>query len=566
MALRIDYGSRSFGEIKQSLKDAIDQFLPEWTDRSDTDMGIVLLELFAYVGDLISFHTNNAANEALFVTATQTSSLLSMAKMLNYSVRSQQAASTQQIFKLSALQGITTTVPARTLIQSTKNATLLFETVEDLNIPAGKWGDEQTTPGTYDYQVEARNSVTGVDEIVGSIQPRADGSLDFVEMELLQFPVIKETVEVQVFDGLVWNAWNRKDLFVDSGPADHDFTVSIDENGKAKIRFGNGTLGAIPEVGIDNVRASYSFSGLGKSGNGVLAGELTIMATPIAQIERTFNSTVSSGGEDFGNVEEIKKNMPYAWSALDRAVGDQDYVTLTKAYGGIAKASVVFNETSRVIEIYALPTGGGLLSPSQKEALLAYELEKSVMGRDVEIKDPFFVSVNGAFEVACYPTYDSATVLADVGVALQDFFAYDNRDLGQSEFLSNIFGLVENVPGVNYVNVTEFYRVPQTRPASYNTGLGLFTPVVINENTTARTWVVKMNSLSVFEVRSGITVSNGTLGTPFDNGEIAFTLTAGAIAPQIGDEWSIRTSSKLGNILVDPLEILEEGTLSVLPA
>jgi hypothetical protein len=37
---------------------------PEWTDRNDHDPGIALLELFAYLGDALSYYQDAIAAEA----------------------------------------------------------------------------------------------------------------------------------------------------------------------------------------------------------------------------------------------------------------------------------------------------------------------------------------------------------------------------------------------------------------------------------------------------------------------------------------------------------------------
>lgn len=560
---RINYASRTFDTIKADLIAAIDQFLPEWTDHSDTDMGIVILELFAYVGDLLSFHTNNIANEALFETATEPASILSMAKMLNYSVSSQQPAVTQVFFTLSATVGVATVIPAGTAIRKSDDATVVFETVADLTIPAGQLGNEQTLPGTYDYQVEAKNYTQVTGEIVGSIQPRGDGSLDFLEMQLLQFPVTKSSIEIQVHDGVSFVVWNRQELFVNSTPTDKDFTVTLDVEGKATIRFGNGVLGALPEVGVDNVRANYAFGGLGSLGNGVPVGGLNQLVNPIPNVALVSNISVTTGGEDFGTVDQLKKELPFTWSALDRAVVDQDYEALAKSGGGVAKSSAVFNEDTGAIDIYALPTGGGFLTAPQKATLLAYLESKSVLGRTIVIKDPYYVDVDGVFEVSVFPNYDEPTVLAAVSAALSDLFAFDNRELAQSEFISNVFSVIEAIEGVNFVDIPEFHRRSIPRADADNTGQISFSTITTNISTQPRIWDFTMISATVFEVASGVLITNGTLGVPFDNGEIAFTATAGVPAPVTGDHWTIRTSAFNGNVLADDLEILQEGTFTV---
>ena len=52
----IDYLARDYNSFRQALIDLIPAKLPEWTDRSEADFGIVLIELFAYMADILSYY------------------------------------------------------------------------------------------------------------------------------------------------------------------------------------------------------------------------------------------------------------------------------------------------------------------------------------------------------------------------------------------------------------------------------------------------------------------------------------------------------------------------------
>ena len=50
---QVDYTSRDFAAIRQDLIDLIPFYAPLWTNRDPADFGMVLIEAFAYVGDLL---------------------------------------------------------------------------------------------------------------------------------------------------------------------------------------------------------------------------------------------------------------------------------------------------------------------------------------------------------------------------------------------------------------------------------------------------------------------------------------------------------------------------------
>jgi uncharacterized phage protein gp47/JayE len=59
----------------------------------------------------------------------------------------------------------------------------------------------------------------------------------------------------------------------------------------------------------------------------------------------------------------------------------------------------------------------------------------------------------------------AADVLAAVRQAAAALLAFDNVDFGQSVYLSRFYEDSQNVPGVQFVNITEFRRGDVTTPA-----------------------------------------------------------------------------------------------------
>ena len=72
----IDYLARDYDSFRQALVDLIPSKLPEWTDRSEADFGIVLLELVAYMADILSYYQDRLANECFLATAQERRSVI----------------------------------------------------------------------------------------------------------------------------------------------------------------------------------------------------------------------------------------------------------------------------------------------------------------------------------------------------------------------------------------------------------------------------------------------------------------------------------------------------------
>src|SRR5882724_5694202 len=126
----VDYTSKDWSTFRDDMENAISTRLPEWTGRSLNDFGIVLIELFAYVGDILSFYGDRIANEAFLPTAVLRSSVLNIAKMLDYRPAGNMAAKTTLQFTVKSGQGAVT-IPALTQVSTTPVAGLapvVFET------------------------------------------------------------------------------------------------------------------------------------------------------------------------------------------------------------------------------------------------------------------------------------------------------------------------------------------------------------------------------------------------------------------------------------------------------
>lgn len=87
-----------------------------WTARSSNDYGIALLELWAYVADVLTFYQERIANEAFLRTARQPESLVNLARLLDYRPAPGVAAAAEITFRLERDKQVD--LPARMRVQS----------------------------------------------------------------------------------------------------------------------------------------------------------------------------------------------------------------------------------------------------------------------------------------------------------------------------------------------------------------------------------------------------------------------------------------------------------------
>jgi hypothetical protein len=100
----IDYLAKDYSSFRQALLDFIPTRLPNWTERSEADIGMVLLELFAATADNLSYLQDRVANEAIFTTATQRRSVAGYLTLLGYQMDEGASAHTWLQFQVNTAQ------------------------------------------------------------------------------------------------------------------------------------------------------------------------------------------------------------------------------------------------------------------------------------------------------------------------------------------------------------------------------------------------------------------------------------------------------------------------------
>ncbi|RFM26942.1 putative baseplate assembly protein [Deminuibacter soli] len=80
----INYLAKDYSSFKQLMLDRMSLLMPQWTERNPADLGITLVELFAYIGDYLSYRQDAIATEAYLDTALQRISVKRHARLVDY--------------------------------------------------------------------------------------------------------------------------------------------------------------------------------------------------------------------------------------------------------------------------------------------------------------------------------------------------------------------------------------------------------------------------------------------------------------------------------------------------
>lgn len=440
----VDYTSRDFASLRQSMLDDAAARLPEWTSREPNDFGVVLIEEFAYTGDILSYYIDRVANESFLATATQRSSLLNIAAMLDYRPDTGIPAKTTLLIGVVPGSG-TVAVPAGSQFSSASATAdtplVIFETDEDLFIT-------QAPSSVATAEVGATQGETITDEALGTSVGTEDQAFD-----LLRSPVIEGSVRVFVDEGAGPVPWQFVEHLVDRSATARVFTTTTDATGQTTVIFGDSTSGRVPFSGAP-ITATYRVGG-GTVGNVGPRTVTSIVSAP-SEVTSVVNLGSATGGTDSETNDQIRRNAPLFFSTLRRAVTLEDYANLCYGVANVTKA-VATGLTYTAITVY-VTEGVGAPSNALKQQVLDYLADKKMVNARIIVADPTFVPVNIGVQVYVEDQYSQSAVRTAVSNALAELLAFGNVDFGQTITISDVYRAVMAVPGVKYANVTLLSR------------------------------------------------------------------------------------------------------------
>lgn len=468
LAPAIDYTNKDYASLRRAMLELARYRLPKWTDQSSSDLGVLMVDMFAYMGDIILYYQDRIANELFLSTASERRSVLQMLKLIGYELRAPIAAASDLTLTFKEVppnQPSVVTIPqfAQFATQANGVPPQTFEYLEpDLTIDLASPQVRRVNTKLVYRGLPVRHSRSVPTEILGSSTGEPNQSFP-----LLSSPLIFESLLVEVDDGSGWAPWTRRDnllYFTDengkvalSGPDSTDYYVQVDENDTAWVVFGDGVYGKRPPVGTNNIRARYRVGG-GAVGN-VPLGAIVDAKTKIQLLDTVTNPAPAAGGQDRETIEHATRFGPLAFRSGARAVTLNDFVSLAQQAGGVAKVRARSRGWNQ-IDLFVAPDGDTCRPAPEdlKKRLLAYFEDKRMVGTFLHIQDPTCVPIEVEVKVIVEYHFNSESVRQKVETVICDLFAFKQMDFGKPLYLSKIYEAVEQLQGVYALTVTKFRR------------------------------------------------------------------------------------------------------------
>lgn len=453
----IDYTSRDFTSLRQSLLDYAAIRYPAWKPASEGDFGVILVELLAYMGDIMSYYVDRAQQEAYLPTATQRASVMQIAQSQGYEPNAGTPA--QGTITLATTDPSDSVV----LLAGTRVATdfvsnldtqIIFETDYDVVVP-GDGGEIEVDVTEGETR---RNDVTG-----GYLDLGASTGLPNQTYRLPHPQVYTDTIKIFIED----EEWFRVDSLLDHTATERVFETRVDSTGYTWLRLGDGVNGDIPPLGL-MVQTEYR-TGVGAAGN-VAAGKVaTIFDQAVDGVSVAVDDTGTpkssdmAEGTDPEDIESIRRNAPRAFNTQKRAVTVQDFTDLALTVPGVSKAKAVAKYFSS-ITVYVCGAQGREASDDLIETTFETLQSYALTGVTVTVSAASNIGINLGSSgdpvlVEVLDTYSRSSVQYQVERALEARFDIANVDLEDLITVSDIYRTVMSVEGVRFVDIPIMARV-----------------------------------------------------------------------------------------------------------
>jgi Baseplate J-like protein len=262
--------------------------------------------------------------------------------------------------------------------------------------------------------------------------------------------------------------WEEADNLFVLGPSDREYITQTDDSGNTTAIFGNGQHGLRVPSGTANVKTVYR-SGTGEAGN-VNALQISQLATQPLGVMSVINPLAAAGGADGDTRDQARRNIPIGLTALDRLVSVQDYADFARRFAGIGKASSRRLTDGRKLLVHLTITGKDDIQIDPSTDL--YQALVQALAQAGDPNQPIQIDLRRlrvlviAAGVKIQPDYAWESVAANLRAVLLDLYSFDNRELGQTAFLSEAVSAMQAVAGVQYVNMQTFDSVSESVTAA----------------------------------------------------------------------------------------------------
>jgi len=498
----IDFAGTDFNSYRLNLIDYIRAVYPlDYNNFVESDLGMMLVDLVAYVGATTSMKADFLANENYLRTAKNRNNIKKLLELIGVRMKGPIGAAANATITFDSSPYVTTydqleipfsnrtiqiTSPddgaplVYTLYKYTnglvdlvnQNASIILTEIEGV-------GGDAANPGTvvlHDNLVLLEGSLVRKTGNFG-----AETGIKTVTLD--SSPVIEGSVEVFITgNSQTSGVYTQVDnVYFASGSTAKIFQLVSDDDFKASVIFGDNLTGQSPAPG-DSFLITYRVGG-GERGNinaevinfPVVVNNITQGTTANGVLE---NSSKATGGSDAETVDHAKKYGPLTFRRQDRVVTLDDFDTFANtfisSYGSIGKATAAVRRaysSANIIDLYILEKASDTqlrkATPTFKKELLDAIEPKKMLTDEVVVVDGLIRTIDLVITARIDREIKETEELIKLNIrdVILDYFNVDNRYFGQEFNPQEVARSTFQIPEVRFATVDNF---PTTIKADFN--------------------------------------------------------------------------------------------------
>jgi hypothetical protein len=393
---------RNFQQLLDECVQRVRQRCPEWNDLGPSDPGMVLLELFAHLTEVMIYRLNRVPEKAY----------VEFLRLMGVRLLPPAAAATQLRFQLARPAGAPVEIPRGTRVTSARGSgpdTPVFATIDSVTIPVGETSATIWAAHGEMIEGELAGLGTGLPGLSIAVRrpPIVTGSRDgldlivAVEVGAGEREAQARATDVKFLEhqGRPFRVWRAVDDFTDIGP--DRFVYVVDRmsgvitfapalhgrNASGHQRPDRLCLAESPAAGRE-IRVWYRRGG-GAGGN-VAADVLTVLKDPVPGVVLAVtNPEAAHGGASGETLENALARGPQELHTLERAVTAGDFKRIALKTSSAIRRARAFTQAALwkhapigTVEVLLVPDVPPALRPSGRIAPEVLRAQQSPVARE----------------------------------------------------------------------------------------------------------------------------------------------------------------------------------------
>ena len=471
----IDYNLNGFNDYRGALQDYLKSVYPlDYNNFAASDLGQMLLEMFAYMASVLTLRADMTANEMYIDTVKDRNNLSRLLELIGVAMKGPTASKATGKLTLPVNKAeygggdiVITENNRRISIVNQRSGTPLTYSImrQQADGTLNVFSKDITIPNS---DIATDGTVSNLMLLEGVVQSQTGSFGQDANRQTIVLnngPVIEGSIGVSSTEGIEYNEISN--LYVASGGNTPVFEKKYNQDMTATLFFGDGVRGRMPTPGATYIVTYRTGGGVnGDIARGTIDTNVTILNGVSNIVARIENTTKGTGGTTAETVAHAKRYAPYFFRTQYRAVTGEDYNALANSFVGTAGKSAKAMASLRkngaaanVIDLFVLAKASETqlerASVAYKKELLDYFQNYKMLTDDIVVSDGVIRTLDlvATLYIDKSNRRNADNIKQKAANELLNYFNVDNMEFGQVLSIADLNNFMLQVPEIRFFKV-----------------------------------------------------------------------------------------------------------------